>query len=83
MAGPDIEIKFLDVINGYFPEQLILEPRGEEAILDINLSNIEDLVQEVPISKPLCNSYCNIITFNILAGGRKPKKSTMQFWEGK
>lgn len=62
------------MINDSFVEQLAWEPTREEAILDLNM---QALVQEVPVGEPLCNSNYNIITFNILAGGNKPKKSTM------
>lgn len=53
-----------------------MEPTIKEAILDLILRSAQDLVQEVTVGEPFCNSEHNIITFNMLAGGSKPKKST-------
>ncbi|XP_065418714.1 zinc finger protein 707-like isoform X3 [Chrysemys picta bellii] len=49
-SGWDAEIKFLDTLNNYFLEQLVLEPTRGEAILDTVLSGAEDLVQEMPVT---------------------------------
>lgn len=70
-------IKFLDVINDFFLEQLILEPTEGEAILHLILSNTQDLVQKRSAGEPLGNSDHNIITFDNLAGGSKLKKSSL------
>uniref|UniRef100_A0A8C4YQS4 C2 DOCK-type domain-containing protein n=1 Tax=Gopherus evgoodei TaxID=1825980 RepID=A0A8C4YQS4_9SAUR len=78
-------IKFLDTLNDCFMEQLVREPTRGEATLDLILSGVQELVQEVTITGLLGNSDHNITTFNILVVGRtsqRPNTVALNFRKG-
>lgn len=62
-SGYKAEMEFLDRINEYFKEQLVLESTKGKAIPDLVLSNTQDLVQDLSVDEPLWHSDLNILKF--------------------
>ena len=69
------ESEFLDCLNDCAMEQMVTEPTRGEVILDLVLSNAEDLVRDVNVIAPLGNSDHNVIEYNICINRKLPNKT--------
>ena len=70
MAGDRETQDFLDVIQDSFLKQLVNKPTREDKILDLILTNREDIVSNIEIGETLGNSDHREVRFNINWGER-------------